>query len=233
MRNPNHSALEQRLGYTFKDAALLELALTHRSYAQVDNNERLEFLGDSIVNFIIGEALYLRCPKEPEGRLTRLRANLINGETLAAIAAELALGPYLHLGGGESKSGGHKRPSILADALEAIIAAIYLDANIEICKPRVLIWFESRLTEEALSQSGKDPKSVLQEFVQARQFQLPGYETLHINGDAHAQEFHVCCTVPGLPHRTTGIGTNRRRAEQDAAEKFLSLVAHTIHNHDG
>lgn len=227
-----HTLLEQRLGYTFKDVALLEIALTHRSHAQIANNERLEFLGDSIVNFIIGEALYLRCPEEPEGRLTRLRANLINGETLAAIASELALGPHLHLGGGEAKSGGRERPSILADALEAIIAAIYLDADIVTCKQHVLIWFESRLSEEALRQSGKDPKSALQEYVQARQFELPGYETLHIQGDAHAQEFHVCCTVPGLPHRTTGIGTNRRRAEQDAAEKFLSLMTHTIHHHE-
>ncbi len=217
-----YEKLANRLGHKFSDIKLLKTALTHRSVTSSSNNERLEFLGDSIVNFIIADALYHRCPNEAEGRLTRLRANLVNGEELAAIARELELGDFLHLAAGEKKSGGKERSSILADAFEAVVAAIYLDAGMTICQEKILALFASRLTLDALSICSKDAKTALQEYLQARKYELPIYKTTRIEGDAHQQLFYILCTVSGLKQTTTGVGSTRRGAEQAAAEIFLA-----------
>lgn len=212
-----------QLNYHFNKVSLLETALTHRSVSS-ENNERFEFLGDSIVNFIIAEALFEKFPKAREGQLSRLRANLVKGETLAEIAQERSIGDYLILGSGEMKSGGFRRASILADALEAIIAAIYLDAGMTQCKSLVLSWFDARLQATSLSNEVKDAKTQLQEFLQAQKKELPNYQIEKIEGDAHAQTFYVSCQVTGMQEISHGTGSSRRRAEQDAAAEFLSLI---------
>lgn len=222
MKKVNQS-LFRKLGYSFNDEQLVLLALTHRSYAG-GNNERLEFLGDSIVNFIIAEALYLQFPQAKEGQLSRLRAKLVRGVTLAEIAKEFALGDYLRLGSGELKSGGYRRESILADALEAVIGAIYLDNGIEACRERVLAWFASRLEKLSLDDTQKDPKTRLQEHLQAKQLALPIYEVVDVKGDAHDQLFTIECVVVGLAKKTLGIGTSRRGAEQEAARQALQQL---------
>jgi len=209
-----------RLGYQFKQNAMLEAALTHRSVPG-DNNERLEFLGDSIVNFLIAEALYIKFPQAREGELSRLRANFVCGGTLAELARELELGTMLRLGPGELKNGGHRRESILADSMEAVIAAIYLDGGLECCRALVLKWFASRLQDVTLSHNLKDPKTRLQEYLQAKKFPLPSYTIARTEGDAHNQIFHIQCRVEGLSVCTDGSGTSRRRAEQEAAAAFL------------
>lgn len=215
--------LSKRLSYTFKERSLLVAALTHRS-VRGHNNERLEFLGDSILNFIIAEGLFHRYPKAKEGELSRLRAMLVKGETLATLANEFFLGDYLRLGVGELKSGGAQRESILADALEAIIGAIYLDAGFEECKQRVLGWYESRLQALSPSKMLKDPKTRLQELLQAKKYPLPSYDILKIEGEAHEQTFYVVCHVEGFVKDTQGKGRSRRKAEQEAAKKFLMLL---------
>jgi ribonuclease-3 len=214
--------LMQKLQYQFKDISLLKAALTHRS-VRGENNERLEFLGDSLLNFIIGEQLYRTFPQAKEGDLSRLRASLVKGETLAEIAQEFELGDFLRLGPGELKSGGFARKSILADAFEAIIGAIYLDSNFESCRERVLDWFAERVKAIHLSLQ-KDPKTRLQEYLQAQHLPLPRYEILTIEGEAHAQIFHIECKVSGLSFVTSSVGPSRRKAEQYAAEKFLDLL---------
>ncbi|MBA2654319.1 MAG: ribonuclease III [Gammaproteobacteria bacterium] len=214
--------LMRKLNYEFKHKDLLLAALTHRS-VRSENNERLEFLGDSLLNFIIAEQLYRNFTSAKEGDLSRLRATLVKGETLAEIAQEFELGDFLRLGPGELKSGGFLRKSILADAFEAIIGAIYLDSNYETCQGRVLSWFESRINEIHLSIQ-KDPKTRLQEYLQAKHLPLPCYEILAIEGEAHAQLFHIECRVSGLAYVTSSIGPSRRKAEQLAAEKFLELL---------
>ncbi len=215
--------LSDRLGYRFDDKARLELALTHRSFGGA-NNERLEFLGDSIVNFVVGEALYSRFPQAREGQLSRLRARLVKGETLAELAREFELGQFLRLGSGEMKSGGHRRDSILADAVEAIIGAIYLDSDMIVVRRCVLAWYDARLKALNLEDTQKDPKTRLQEFLQSRQIPLPRYEVLNIEGEAHAQQFTVSCHVDVLRTPTTGTGASRRHAEQQAAEQALVLI---------
>lgn len=216
--------LEKLLGHTFSDPDLLQLALTHRSMGG-RNNERLEFLGDSIVNFVIAQALYEQFPKAKEGQLSRMRASLVKGVTLAQIGREFALGEVLRLGSGELKSGGFRRESILADAVEAIIGAIYLDAGMEQCHRRVRAWFESRLAALTLAdQSSKDPKTQLQEYLQARQKPLPQYEVVAITGEAHDQHFSVVCTVESLDQPTHGEGSSRRGAEQQAARHALTRL---------
>lgn len=211
--------LLSRIGYQFNDLDLLELALTHRSCGS-SNNERLEFLGDAALNFIIGHAIYQRLPNVKEGELSRYRANLVKGLTLTEIANELQLGEHLHLGGGEMKSGGHRRASILADSVEAIIGAIYLDGGMSACETTVLRWFDSRLNN--LDKGGlKDPKTQLQEFVQARGFTLPVYEVIDISGEEHNQRFTVQCTVEMLKQPTVGHGSSRRNAEKQAAAVAL------------
>ena len=217
--NISKQRLLQRIGYDFNDSDLFELALTHRSHGS-HNNERLEFLGDAALNFIIGHAIFQRLPESKEGELSRYRASLVKGITLAEIANELRLGEHLHLGGGEMKSGGHRRASILADTVEAIIGAIYIDGGMASCEACVLQWFDSRL--ENLAQSGqKDAKTKLQEFMQARGYSLPLYEVVDISGEAHSQEFTVECRVEGLKKPTKGQGSSRRNAEKQAAETAL------------
>lgn len=214
----------RRIGHEFRDPALLELALTHRSVGGA-NNERLEFLGDSIVNFVIGEALFKRFPAAREGQLSRLRAGLVKGQTLAVVAREFDLGECLRLGSGEMKSGGHRRDSILADALEGVIGAIYLDAGMDVARSRVLAWFGTRLEAIDLHNTQKDPKTRLQEFLQSRQQALPRYEVISVEGEAHAQTFSVECHVAMLTTSPTlGEGASRRIAEQQAAELALAQI---------
>ncbi len=215
--------LSQVLQYEFNDKALLSSALSHRS-AEGKNNERLEFLGDSIINFIIAEALFLRYPKAKEGELSRLRANLVRGETLAEIAHNFSLGHYLRLGSGELKSGGRYRQSILADALEAVIAAIYLDGGLEAVKNCILTWFDAKLQNISLKKVYKDAKSSLQELLQSRKLALPQYKVSKVEGEAHCQIFYVQCQLIDLPFCAIGQGSSRRRAEQDAAIKVLALL---------
>jgi ribonuclease-3 len=212
-----------KLGHTFTDSGLLTLALTHRSHG-MPNNERLEFLGDSLVNFVIAEALYVRFPDAREGQLSRLRASLVKGATLAEIARELELGSALTLGQGESMSGGQRRDSILADALEAVIGAIYLDAGVGPCHRCILRWFDSRLVALTLDDVHKDAKTLLQEWLQARRQALPTYYTESIEGEAHAQRFKVVCRVTGLSRPCVGEGSSRRIAEQCAAANTLNAL---------
>jgi len=215
--------LMRALGYKFKNEALLMRALTHRS-AQPLHNERLEFLGDSLLNYIIAEKLYHDFERATEGELTRLRARFVKGETLAEIAHELGISSYLKLGVGELRSGGTQRPSILADTLEAIIAAIYLDSDLPTCQKRVEEWYKLRLAAVSLEKDQKDAKTRLQEYLQARKKGLPEYEVLSIAGEAHAQIFRVICKVEGMIKPTEGIANTRRKAEQQAAARAYFLL---------
>lgn len=222
--------LERQLGYSFKDQDLMVLALTHRSFAG-RNNERLEFLGDAILNFVAGEALFERFPQAREGQLSRLRARLVKGETLAILARGFDLGDYLRLGSGELKSGGFRRESILADALEALIGAIYLDAGMEAARDRVLAWLANEFDSLTLIDTNKDPKTRLQEFLQSRASELPRYEVVDIQGDPHCRTFVVECQIALLNDKTLGQGASRRIAEQVAAA--AALIALGVENsHD-
>lgn len=213
-----------RIGHEFSEPGLLSQALTHRS-AGAPHNERLEFLGDSLVNLFIAEALYARWPQADEGALTRTRAELVRESALAPIARELELGARLTLGPGEMKSGGHRRDSILADALEAVVAAVYLDAGFEACRARVLPWFEAAMAAlPAPHKVGKDAKTRLQEWLQGRQKPLPVYTLLEESGEDHAKSFRVGCTLAEPPISSQGDGHSRRAAEQDAAESALKQI---------
>ena len=216
--------LERKLGYQFKDAGLINLALTHRS-ANSKHNERLEFLGDSILSFVIADDLYHRFPKVNEGDMSRMRATLVRGHTLAELGREFDLGDYLKLGPGELKSGGFRRDSILADAVEAIIGAIYLDSDTETVRGIILSWYQSRLEAIQPGVSQKDPKTRLQEFLQGRRNPLPVYTVTNIKGEAHNQEFTVECEVAGVDKPVIGKGTSRRKAEQAAAETALEQLS--------
>ncbi|GAB2636663.1 ribonuclease III [Vibrio panuliri] len=215
--------LEKKLGYRFQQAELINLALTHRS-ANGKHNERLEFLGDSILSFVIADDLYHRFPKVNEGDMSRMRATLVRGNTLAELGREFVLGDYLKLGPGELKSGGFRRDSILADAVEAIIGAIYLDSDIETVRGIVLSWYQTRLEAIKPGVSQKDPKTRLQEFLQGRRKPLPVYTVTNIKGEAHNQEFTVSCEVAGIGSPVIGKGTSRRKAEQAAAETALEQL---------
>jgi len=208
------------LGHDFANPALLAQALTHRS-AGPQNNERLEFLGDALVNLIVAELIFEQHPRADEGAMTRLRASLVNGTALAAIARAAEFGDLLHLGPGELKSGGYRRDSILADAFEAVVAAIYLDAGWHACRALVRGLFEHR-TAEGASAAPKDAKTRLQEMLQARGLALPVYELVASHGDEHAKTFDVECRIEELGIRTSGTGTTRRGAEQAAAEHALA-----------
>ena len=212
-------------GHRFADAALLRQAFTHRS-AGSPHNERLEFLGDALLNLLIAEQLYARWPKADEGAMTRARAELVRESTLAGIARGLDLGALLTLGPGEMKSGGHRRDSILADAVEALIAAVYLDAGFDACRVTVLGLFEPLLAAlPPLHQVGKDAKTRLQEWLQARQLPLPAYTLLAESGDDHDKTFHVACTLEAPPVAAEGEAGTRRAAEQRAAEAVLAMLA--------
>jgi ribonuclease-3 len=212
------------IGHRFARPELLAQALRHRS-AGTPHNERLEFLGDSLVNMVVAEALYARWPQADEGALTRGRAELVRESSLATVARELGLGALLTLGPGEMKSGGNRRESILADAVEAIVAAIYLDAGFEACRAVVLGWFDGALAAlPPPNKVGKDPKTRLQEWLQGKQRPLPVYALLAEEGEEHARSFRVSCTLaqPGLV--TEGEGGSRRAAEQVAAEAALERI---------
>lgn len=223
MTTTHHEVLERRLGYQFENAGLRELALTHRSY-RGSNNERLEFLGDAILSFVIAEYLYQRFTQAKEGQLSRLRASLVKGVTLAEIGKEFSLGDHLNLGGGELKSGGHRRESILADAVESLIGAIYLDCGHDKCRDVVLNWYRKRLEKLSLDDHEKDPKTRLQEYLQSIKKPLPKYEVKKVSGEAHNQAFSVVCHIDKLSVTTHGEGSSRRYAEQSAAEKALAEI---------
>ena len=217
--------LQKRLSYTFRSADLLRQALTHRSAHQKNNYERLEFLGDALLGLIVAQALYERFPQENEGRLTRMRATLVRQESLCQVARELQLGQHLILSSGEMKSGGHQRDSILADGVEALIGAMYLDCgDLEQVRAVVLGWLHSRLQQVTLTEELKDPKTRLQEWLQARQRPLPTYSLLSESGEEHAKTFRAECALGEPPLRREGEGTSRRAAEQAAAEAVLSAL---------
>ncbi|WP_411834598.1 ribonuclease III [Pseudoxanthomonas mexicana] len=215
--------LADRIGHQFADEGLLAQALTHRS-AGAPHNERLEFLGDSVVNLLVAEALFARWPRADEGALTRARAELVREASLAAIARQLELGARLTMGPGEMKSGGHRRDSILADALEAVVAAVYLDAGFEACRARVLPWFEEALAALPVGKPEKDAKTRLQEWLQARQRALPTYELIEESGDDHAKHFKVRCAIVDPSLAAEGEGTSRRTAEQQAAAAVIERL---------
>ena len=216
--------LYKRLGYTFADEAKIVEALTHRS-ASKQHNERLEFLGDAILGMVIAKALYQRFPQQPEGKLTRMRSSLVKGDTLAEVAREFELGELLLLGPGELKSGGFRRDSILADAVESIIGAIYLEAGMTTCESLILDWFACRLKALDPEAVSKDDKTRLQEYLQSNKHPLPLYEVTEIKGKSHDQTFYVECNVEGLKKAVVGSGNSRRRAEQKAAKQaFEKLI---------
>ncbi|EXJ14705.1 ribonuclease III [Imhoffiella purpurea] len=217
--------LAQLLGHLFDRGGLLEQALTHRSAGPV-NNERLEFLGDALIGFVIAEALCLRFPQADEGTLSRLRASLVKRDSLARLARGLKLGDYLRLGAGELRTGGHARDSILADALEAVFGAVYIDAGFEKARTVVLNLFANRLEQTDAAHAGKDPKTRLQEWLQSRKRPLPEYLVLSIGGDQHDQTFTVSCLLNDVDVSTRGEGTSRRRAEQAAAQAMLERIEH-------
>ncbi|CCQ10748.1 Ribonuclease III [Pseudoalteromonas luteoviolacea B = ATCC 29581] len=216
--------LYNKIGYTFTSPELLEQAMTHRSF-KGQHNERLEFLGDSILSFVIANALFHKFPKAREGDLSRMRSTLVRGQTLAEFGVEFNLGDYLRLGPGELKSGGFRRESTLADAVEAIIGAVFLDSDIDTCAELVLAWYESRLDEISPGHNQKDPKTLLQEYLQARKLPLPGYTVVDTKGQAHNQTFTVECIVEGM-ESIISKGSSRRKAEQKAAEKALKKLKH-------
>lgn len=217
MPNSQSSALCRQLGYVFAQPQLLQRALTHRSYAP-EHNERLEFLGDSVLGCVIASYLYGNYPQLSEGELSRLRSNLVKEETLAVLAQQLGLGGHLRLGEGERKSGGFRRPSILADAMEALFGAVLLDGGFAAAEKVVLGLFVPYLAQVDVQTLGKDAKTLLQEYLQGRRIPLPAYSVIATQGQAHEQSFEVECAIPSLKIITHGAGSSRRSAEQQAAQ---------------
>lgn len=217
-----YKELSEKLGYSFTNKELLEQALRHRSMGKL-SNERLEFLGDAVLSFIIAAELFHRYPEIKEGELSRLRANLVNGEALAGLACELQIGKHLQFGSGELRDGGAERQSILADAMEAIIGAMYLDGGFLETQRQVLNWFTSRLDETA-GIAQKDPKTCLQELLQMRKLPLPIYTVINTSGAAHSRIFTVSCQVTGVNEATIGIGPNKRVAERASAKNMLEKI---------
>lgn len=215
--------LQETLGYECRDAALLEAALTHRSAAG-PHNERLEFLGDAVLNCVVARLVFQEFAAADEGDLSRFRASLVSGEALAVVALEIDLGHYVRLGSGELKSGGFRRKSILADALEALLGAIYLDGGFDAAARVIERLFVPRLDKLPSASELKDPKTRLQEAVQAKGLPLPGYTVESIRGEAHNQVFEVSCSVDALGLRAIGVGPSRRRAEQAAASEVLNAL---------
>jgi ribonuclease III len=217
------AALAKQLGHDFTNPRLLDQALTHRS-AGTPNNERLEFLGDSLLNCMVAAMLYEQLPDWPEGDLSRLRSTLVNQPSLVMLADSLSLGQHLRLGDGELKSGGHRRPSILADSMEAIIGAVFLDSGFSAASAVVKRLYGDRLAAPATLQPTKDPKTSLQELLQGRRLPLPSYRVVETRGDAHDQTFHISCHVEALRLTTEGVGPSRRAAEQVAAAAMITLI---------
>jgi ribonuclease-3 len=211
------------LGYEPRDASLFRAALTHRS-APGANNERLEFLGDAVLNLAVAHHLYVAFPQATEGDLSRLRARVVSGEPLAEVAATLSLGEALHLGSGELKTGGFRRRSILADALEAVCGALYLDGGLAAAEAVIERLFGPLIAALPAPHELKDAKTRLQEYLQSRGLALPRYEVERVEGQAHEQNFHVICAVPALRLSAAGCGSSRRRAEQEAAERILAAM---------
>lgn len=218
----NIKRLQKIVNYQFSNLDFLEQALTHRSVG-ARNNERLEFLGDAILNMAVARDLYQRFPQAREGQMSRLRASMVKGKTLAEIAREFELGEYLRLGSGELKSGGFRRDSILADTVEAIIGAISLDADLMTAEAKVLEWYESRLLSLTLEDVRKDNKTRLQEYLQGKKLSLPSYEVVSITGEPHCQEFHVQCLLDD-GKESNAIGSSRKIAEQKAARELLKQL---------
>lgn len=221
--------VSQIFGYQFKDNDLLNLALTHRSMGS-KNNERLEFLGDSILGMVISSELFSRFPEEKEGVLTRLRSSIVKGDTLSEIAAELDLGDFIKLGSGELKSGGYRRASTLADVVEAIIGAIYLDSKADFgiskIEKIILTVFRSRIDDCEPSGVLKDPKTRLQEYLQSKNLPLPVYSVVSISGKEHLQTFKVSCSIEGFSNHAVAKGASRRKAEQASAQIALDTLNH-------
>jgi ribonuclease-3 len=215
--------VRERLGYKPRDLSLFRAALTHRSSAG-PNNERLEFLGDAVLNLLIAHRLYQAFPQAAEGDLSRLRARVVSREPLAEVALALGLGEMLQLGSGELSSGGFRRESILADALEALCGAVFLDGGLAAAEAVVVRLFEERMAALPQAAALKDAKTRLQEYLQSRSLMLPRYAILNIEGEPHAQTFEVSCEVPELGRRVHGRGSSRRRAEQEAAERMLTEI---------
>jgi ribonuclease-3 len=216
--------LKKSLNYEFHDADLLRLALTHRSAAG-GNNERLEYLGDAVLDAVVSEIIYPQKPDADEGVLSRLRSYLVKDSALAELAADLGIGRYIILGPGEKKTGGHRRESILADALEALFGAVYLDSGFDAAKALICTAYGKRFQELPDGSDLRDPKTALQELLQARQLELPEYRMEHVSGKAHQQLFEMSCSIAGTAHRTNGSGGSRRDAEQQAAARMLALLA--------
>jgi ribonuclease-3 len=219
-----YDRLCREIGYHFKNPDLLGEALTHRSVGS-RNYERLEFLGDGALNFVIASELYQRFPEASEGDLSRLRSSLVKGDKLAELAQRYHLGEHLSLGSGELKSGGYRRASILADALEAIFGAVYLDSGFEQCRALILVVYGPSLESLPDPDQLKDPKTRLQEWLQSRKRPLPEYDVVDVSGEAHKQVFTVACKVEGLTKAVLGVGNSRRKAEQEAAQKTMRLLA--------
>ena len=218
------SWLDKTLHYRFDDAGLFTQALTHRS-ASGNNNERLEFLGDAVLDFVISDEVFKRRPDASEGDLSKLRSSLVKDTSLAELASTLGVGEHLILGSGERKTGGHRRESILADALEAIFGAVFLDSGFEAAEKIINRVFEQRLDDLPDAEDLRDPKTRLQEWLQARKLALPDYDLIDVSGKAHQQRFVVTCTVKELSQSTEGESTTRRKAEQKAARRMLEILS--------
>jgi ribonuclease III len=218
-----YTSLISKLGYSFRDAKLLRLALTHRSFS-ADNNERLEFVGDSILNLIVGEAIFNKFPSAREGQLSSLRSALVRADTLVLIARDFELNRFLILGEGELKSGGLERDSILADTVEALIGAIYFESGFDVCRTTVLAWYADKLDQLSLTAKHKDAKTQLQEYLQSCKKPLPEYTVVETTGESHAQQFVVECKVVLLSKPTSAKASSRREAEKLAAAQAITLL---------
>ena len=216
--------IQSILDYRFKNSDLLEQALTHRSYSQNNNNERLEFLGDSVLSLVISENIYQRESGADEGELSRLRSSLVKEEALARVARDIGLGDFIYLGAGELKSGGFRRSSILSDALEAIIGAIYLDSGFAPAKNTILHLYQDYLLNLPDIDSLKDSKTQLQEYLQSKQLDLPDYVVIQTTGKSHDQIFTVSCNIESLKMHFNGTGSSRKKAEQNSAKKTLDQI---------
>jgi ribonuclease-3 len=223
MDKERQASLSRIIHYTFNDPSLMIMALTHRSFS-AQHNERLEFLGDSVLSFLIANELYKRFPRIDEGDLSRLRAQLVKESSLSTIATSIGLGDFIRLGEGELKSAGWRRPSILADTFESIIGAIYLDGGIEPTHKFILRFFETQLNEMDPKLIQKDPKTLLQELLQSKKSDLPIYTVVSIEGEAHSQTFTIECSIKKSNIKTQGVGNSRRIAEQEAASKAYQLM---------